>query len=405
MKVLIVEDALNSLKGHWFQYISDLVSDGRKLGYDIEIAVPRDAAPEVLDRLPCHPILSKSLFGQKKDPASLLISLKRILGHNFSLYTDLRRFLDKGHSFDLIISTTTRVDHLFAYGFLFWRSPWNIRKLVLIFIDTIGTYSKDHSEINFSKKLLLLKFGMKLLRFLRRGNQLILATESEGVARQYRLLSGAELKLLPHVTVMPPMDSLVGNGSVMPADLSPALLFATYGFTRYDKGLDVLQEALKLRSELARSTQYRFVLQWTGDYQLPDGSWIRKDPLLAASPQVSYIPPFLDSNEYHEWIGRTNVMVLPYRRGFYHDRLSRVAIDAAMVGIPIVYPKGTWLESFAINQASGVGFDAEDPSSLADAIYEAISRYDELKSVALMRRSGVVEAFSAKTFFDTIASL
>lgn len=404
MRVLIVEEALIGLHGHWFQYISDIIRDGKKAGYDVEVAVPKDASPEIISRLPCRPILTQSLFAKTHTHVSHWGSLKRILKHNISLYRDLNGFLNLGHSYDLIISTTTRVDHLFAYEFLLRKhSGRSIKKLVLIFIDTIASYSKDLSEIRFSKKLLLLKVGIKMIRFLSESSRIVLATESEGVAAQYRLFSGAKLSVLPHVTVLPKVPSF--EDGVGASSQQRPLTLATYGFTRYDKGLDVLQKALKLRKELTNSPELNFVLQWTGDYQMPDGSWVRKDALLEESPHISFIPPFVTSDEYYHWIAITKIMILPYRRGFYHDRLSRVAIDAALSGIPIIYPKGTWLESFVAGQASGVPFIAEDPASLADAIQEAVSRYDELKSLALMRMSHVADAFSAKAFFEAIRAI
>jgi len=406
MKVLIVEDALTSLSGHWFQYISDIVRDGAKAGYFIEVAVPKDASPEVMARLPSYPILSSSLSKRKGIQNSFLGSLWRIFSSNYSLFLDLKGFLKSDDSYDIIIVPSTRVDHLFAFYLLYLNSKkLNIRKIVLIFIDTVGIYSKDYSKVHFSKKSLIIKYGLKLTRLFSKTHKLNFAAESLGVARQFQLLSGVDFGVVPHVTVLPSLDGYRDKATTAaPISCSP-LVLGTYGFTRYDKGLDILQDAIKLLPTELQNANLRFILQWTGDYELPDGKLICKDPFLEKLPIVTYIPAFDGSDQYYSWIAKTNIMVLPYRRDFYCDRLSRVAIDAAIAGIPIVYPRGTWLESFVRSYASGVPFDAEDPLSLAESIGIAITRFVELRDKASKNTAMVADVFSAKAFFESIIKL
>jgi len=405
MKILIVEEALKSLHGHWFQYISDIVNGGREAGHEIEVAVHKDACPEILQALPCRPILNATVFEKDAAPAGKLCGLKRILAHNRSLYRDLRAFLSAGNSYDAIIATTPRLDHLLAYEFLHWRFPSRKRPhLVLIFVEAAGKYSADYSHISFGKKSLPLKFAMKLSRWLPERNKFSLVTESVGLARQFEKFCGIKFGLVPHVTRLPELDSYREKWKTPAAAVQPKIL-GTFGFTRYDKGVDVLQSAIKLLPPHTSQPDIRFAVQWTGDYQLPDGSWIRKDPALENSQIVQYIPAFSTSDEYYEWIARTDIMVLPYRKDFYYDKLSRVAIDGALAGMPIVYPSGTWLEWFVREHAAGVAFQPENPESLAKAIQEVLANFVELKAQAEARKQSTCEAFSARTFFDIIAVL
>jgi glycosyltransferase involved in cell wall biosynthesis len=406
MKVLIVEEALKGLHGHWFQYISDIVNGGREAGHEIEVAVHKDACPEILKALPCHPILTATVFEKNTVSAGKLGGFKRILAHNRSLYRDLRAFFSAGNSYDVIIATTPRLDHLPAYEFLHWRSQNGKRPhLVLIFVESVGRYSPDYSRITFGKKSLPLKFALKLSRLLPERKKFSLVTESQGLARQFEKFCGVKFGLVPHVTRLPALDSYREKWKQPAvAGVQPKIL-GTFGFTRYDKGVDILQSAIKLLAPRAGQPGIRFVLQWTGDYQLPDGSWIRKDPVLENSPLVQYIPAFSASEEYYEWIARTDIMVLPYRKDFYHDKLSRVAIDGALAGMPIVYPAGTWLESFVQEHAAGVAFLPEDPESLAEAIQEVLANFAELKARAEARKQSTREAFSSRTFFDIIEGL
>jgi glycosyltransferase involved in cell wall biosynthesis len=403
MKVLIVEDALTGLKGHWFQYISDIVRDGKNAGYDVEVAIPKDAAPEVLARLPSHAILSTSLSKRKTTKTSFFFSISRIFSSNRSLYLDLKEFLRSDNYYDLIISPSTRVDHLFAYIFIYKKCfPVKATGLALIFIDALANYTQDYQKKNYGLKLLPFKFGFWLTKILTKRDNFRLLTESPEMARQYHDFSGLSFAVVPHVTVMLTLEApREGALSTNSQDARP-LVFATFGFTRYDKGLDVYQEAVKYIQEQDGCLPAQFVMQWTGDYNLPDGRLVQKDPMLMTLPQVTYLPPFVESEEYIEWIAKTDVIVIPYRVGFYRDRMSRVAVDAAIAGIPIIYPRRTWMESFVKQFASGIPFEAGYPDSLAEAIREIISRYPELKTRSESLRTEVAELYSAKSFFENL---
>lgn len=405
MKVLIVEEALKTLHGHWFQYISDIVNGGREAGHQIEVAVHKEACQEILKSLPCRPILTNSVFEKDASPAGILGGLKRVLAHNRSLYRDLSALLSAGNSYDVIIATTTRVDHLLAYEAL--HSRFRHRSglyWVMIFVDAVGTYSPDYSSIQFSKKSLPLKLAMKLSRFLSDSDRFCMFTESKGLARRFEKFSGVKFSLVPHVTHLPTLKAFREEWRSAASSAPQPRILGTYGFTRFDKGLDVLQSAIKLLL-LRKQPDIRFVLQWTGDYYLPDGTYVHKDPALEVSPLVQYIPAFSGSDEYYKWIARTDIMVLPYRKDFYFDRLSRVAIDAALAGMPLVYPAGTWLEWFVEQHAAGVAFQPDKASTLADAIQEVLANYRELKARAEARKQSISEVFSARSFFKIIAAL
>ena len=403
MKILIVEEALKNLHGHWFQYISDIVNGGRAAGYEIEVAVHKDACPEILQALPCRPILNATVFEKNAAPAGKLGGLKRVFVHNRSLYRDLDKFFSAGNFYDIVIATTPRLDHLLAYRRLFRRhKDRGFRKLALLFIELVGNYSPDFSQIKFSPATLPLKFALLSFRPLLKSGQFIFITESEGLAWQYEKFCGIKFPLVPHVVSLPPLEPF--RTTRAEADSKQAL-FGSYGITRYDKGLDLLQAAIKLLKQQNGRQVPRFALQWIQDYQMPDGTWARKDPALMEDKAVDYLPAFSTSSQYYEWLARTDVMVLPYRVNFYHDKLSRVSIDAALAGIPFIYPKGTWMESLAKNHGAGVPFEPENVASLASALGEAVANLSELKAKASARQASARVAFSAKIFLDTIARL
>jgi glycosyltransferase involved in cell wall biosynthesis len=398
MKILIVEEALQNQHGHWFQYIGDICNGGRDAGHDIQVAVHRDACSEIRSTFNCHPILRENVFGNESRGGGL-VGFVRMLRRNVGLFQELRAHFNNGHHYDAVIATTPRIDHLYAY--LLLNLLWSgkaYRQLVLIFVESVGVYSPDYSTLSFKKKSLPLRWGLQLAKLLPGANRISLATESEGLARQFRAFCGADFTLLPHVTqwveTTSPRSPSVGR-----------LVLGTFGFTRYDKGLDVLQAAIRKLVGEGLPKGCHFVIQWTGDYALPDGTIVTLDQNLEDLDEIEYLTAFKQLEEYPEWLARTDIMVLPYRRNFYYDKLSRVAIDAAQAGQPIVFPKGTWLESFVAEYGAGVAFEPDDADSLAQALRTVVSDFVALREQATKRAVSARESFSAKRFFEIVENL
>ncbi len=398
MKVLIVEEALKDLRGHWFQYIGDICDGGREAGHEIEVAVHREACTEIREYFHCHPILSESVFGAEFK-VGRLSGLRRMLRRNRALFRELRAHFNRRHRYDVVIATTLRVDHIFACLLLNALGGGKFyEQLVLISVESVGTYSEDFSQLRFGMKSLPLKWGMQMTGCFPGARRIALATESEGLARQYLAFCGVKFHLVPHVT------RRVENREP-PPPRDGQLVLGTFGFTRYDKGTDVLQKALRRLVAEGMPEECRFVIQWTGDFRLPDGTLVAKDQELEWHADVEYLDPFTRSGDFPEWLAQTDVMMLPYRRHFYYDKLSRVAIDAAEAGMPMVYPAGTWLESFVAEYGAGVAFMPDDSDSLAQALRNVIRNYATLKTQAMERAETARQDFSARRFFEIIEGL
>jgi glycosyltransferase involved in cell wall biosynthesis len=398
MKVLIVEEALKSLHGHWFQYVGDIYDGGQEAGHQIEVAVHRDACPEILERFHCHPILGESVFGKDASGGGLK-GLLRMARRNISLLQELRNHFKRGHRYDAVIATTPRIDHLYSY--LALNQLWGgkaFMQIVLIFVESVGSYSEDFSTLHFGKKSLPLKWGMQLTKCLPNAKRIKLATESKGLARHFRGFCGLDFHLVPHVTqwVEPKNPPQRNNGK---------LVLGTFGFTRYDKGADVLQAALRILVSEGMPEGCHFVIQWTGDYRLPEGELITIDPELEKRPDVEYLGAFTSALNFPHWLARTDIMILPYRRAFYYDKLSRVAIDAAEAGMPMVYPRGTWLESFVAEYGAGVPFEPDNAQSLAEALKKVIRDFLNLRVQAQARAVATREEFSARRFFEIVENM
>ena len=88
-------------------------------------------------------------------------------------------------------------------------------------------------------------------------------------------------------------------------------------------------------------------------------------------------------------------MVLPYRKFVYKSRLSGVAIESAVNGIPIIATDNTWL-SWCIDEfASGIKIQENNPINLAEKIIFGHKNKKFFKDKAKMR-SSIAKSYNSK---------
>jgi len=235
-----------------------------------------------------------------------------------------------------------------------------------------------------------------------------------------------------------------GQGSALDSTAKPVLVVAP-GLARYEKGSDIFQEAIKLilSNEVASGERrvasaqnqsaagvsepvtndslsangalptfvtrdplpataagrpLRFVMQWPEDFDLPDGRRCAPDPDLLKDERVKFSKDLLTGEAYWDLLRQADVIVLPYRSESYRARVSRVAIEAAMLGKHMVYTKGTWICEVVAIGGAGVAIAEETPQSLAEAIQMAIGGLNTLQSEAERGMARVREFYSVSSF-------
>jgi glycosyltransferase involved in cell wall biosynthesis len=401
MKVLIVEEALQGLHGHYFQYLRDMAEGGRQAGHEIELLAHVNACDEIKNVLGAHPVLRRSVVGQAH-AGSPLQRLKEVASHNRNLRDDVLRWAEESNtSFDATIFPSVRLDHIWALHAIRKKDCGRrLGHLIAILIDAPGNFDSA-GRYHYPRSSWLLRLSLWWIAGTPRRSGLSFAAESAGMVRQFENFSRRHFGYVPHVTEMP---KLVTRLNTSESFSSNPLTLGTFGFTRFDKGHDVLQNAIKKIPESDHAS-FHFVIQWTGDYRLPDGVLVEKDPQLMRSCHVTYLPRFSNSEEYHNWLSRVDAIILPYREAFYQDRLSRVAIDAALVGLPVVYPRRTWLAEFFSSYGAGVAFDAESPTSLTEAIITLTRDYGALVKQAKNNIEKTRRDFSGQEFFSCVGRM
>jgi glycosyltransferase involved in cell wall biosynthesis len=415
MRTLIVEEALQTGKGHWPSYIGGLCEGMRAAGDEVEVLMHRQASAGLAESLKGTPYLSKNCW---LDPAS-----QGALGgirHNLTFRKELASWVKHHPPYDWICALTMRLQHLLAFALLSRSTaiPKETRFL-LLFVQGFGYYTGPDSPIAFpsSPSNRLASFCFRLLGPAVRAGRVVLAAETRGMQQELASFSGLPVSLFPHPVPPPPrpapdsgneeqrtrnQEPLAINQEQSTKHKEQVITITCPGFARHEKGNDLLQEAIRILLAGGHADRFRFVMQWPEPFAMPDGSNLGPDPGLLADPRVEFLNDSLDAEAYEALLSRTDLIVLPYRASSYHNRLSRVAIEAATRAIPLIYTKGTWTAEVADLVGGGVEIPAETPQAVTDAILEAAAKFESLKAVARTGGTQVAAFHSASGFRERL---
>jgi glycosyltransferase involved in cell wall biosynthesis len=119
-------------------------------------------------------------------------------------------------------------------------------------------------------------------------------------------------------------------------------------------------------------------------------------------PNVRFFENPLSPEDYLRELSETDWLILPYRVGSYKGRCSRISIEACVMGIPVIYSKGTDLEEVVRSHGEGIGVPEEDADALANAIRLALQENRAFKEKAVVKQVHAQAIFSGRYFFEAI---
>ena len=394
MRVLIAEEALQSGAGHWPSYIGGLGTAFREAGDEVDIAVHREAGKALCGQLGGTPWFSRNCWVDTRSQGAL-----GGLRHNLIYRRELKRWLNNSaEPYDWVLALTVRPQHLLALARL-GREARALRggRLLLLFVQGFGRYNGSDMHVSFPSTPThrMARFCFRLLAPAVRKERVVLAAETDGMRRELEQFSGLPVRLFPH-PVPPPRELPPPTAGVSPFRLTAP------GFARHEKGSDLLREAIEGLLEKNAADGIEFVLQWPEPFAMPDGALLGPGKKLESDPRVRLVNENLDPAAYEELIASSGAVLLPYRRNSYHNRLSRVAIEAAGRGKPLVYTTGTWTEEVAGIAGTGVPVREESAEALAAAILEAMARRHELEAEARAGAAAVAAFHTAETFREQL---
>ena len=151
-------------------------------------------------------------------------------------------------------------------------------------------------------------------------------------------------------------------------------------------------------------TKAAFKLQWLGDFKDEKGQTLSKDPWLEKQVNFEFITDYFKEGSYMKQVARTDVMLLPYRAS-YSLRVSRVVIEAMIMGIPVITTQGTTLHQQAEAFGAVVSCQPNSMESLTEAIEHTVNNLDSLQDMAGQRAESAREHFSVNHFRQLILKM
>ncbi len=390
MRILIIEEAVKENTGHWVNYIGDLAAGLRECGDQVDVLIHKEADPAIAERLRAIPWCRRSLFdGSRKNLAFSLV-------HPLSFQRDVVRYLRQAESYDVVMSLTMRFQHLVGWNLTLRSRPRTDKTcFLLLFVQGPGEEVPSRTGIPAIRQKLRSRLFRFLLRALRRyvsDGRIVLAAETGEMKERYERFSGLRFRQFPHPVRMRRRSP---NGKGKSND---GLVLNCPGFARYEKGSDLLQRAMERFYADHAESRVRLVVQWLEPFLKPDGEFEHPSEVLLQDPRCWYIRHVLPPEKYDQTLRRTGVMVRPYRANAYAARVSRVAIEAAVLGIPMIYTRGTWLEERVGAFGAGIACENENVDSLYAAIVEMVNHYPEYRERARAKREAAREYFSVREF-------
>ena len=393
-KILIVEESLRDLKAHWFEYIKTIAAAAQDNNWQVDVVSHQDVASEIKQQLSIFPLFRHAYYLDNHKKKLLGWRYYGFLIHSLRCLKVLSPFLNRQPRYDEIFVPTVLLHHLIAWLAIAYFHPSAPKHITLFFVTNPGVWHRDKQRAILLKSARLQGWLLKLFSHSVKQGKVTLAVETKGAKREFEQLAGVPFSLLPHP--VPEFD--------LESTSDEALNFACYGFARYEKGSDLFKKAIT--RILARQPDFeaQFRLQWVEPFTLPYGVICQPDREFCQHSQVSIIDRPLPSQDYQTLLQDTKCMVLPYRNSSYHARVSRVAIEAIFLGIPVIYTKGGWLEEVVTEFGAGIGIEDENVSDLVAAIELMSVNYSCYRQQAMARIPKARRYFCSQNFFNLLIS-
>lgn len=398
-RLLIVEEALKNRKGFWYEYNKAIVKEACSRGIDVTLLAHKAIENDIQKELNARSFFPKISFAQFYNHPNAFFRYFSIICNNILVFQLIRHHLKVNPAYDIILVPTVTLYHWIAWRWLvlLGGGRW-FQKVVLTIRNNAGEYNPEYRSYKFNTSARILA---KIVRSFRRPVELKiveLASDSNRLADQHTKLTGLPFRTYPHPR---PTNHL----AVLRPEVGckKQLVFSALGSPRYEKGSDLIVQAISILLKTEPKLPIKFTIQWNDRVFKPDGEEVFLSEELKHSEKVEVICRNLSSAEYQNRIDASDLMLLPYRRVQYYARVSGIAIEAFQSGIPCICIADTWLEECMNNIGAGYAIEKETAEALSSGIlkvvknYKTIRKYD-LSKIIMARRMHSPEAFLDKLF-------
>lgn len=227
----------------------------------------------------------------------------------------------------------------------------------------------------------------------------------------------------PGVIVLGPTEAVIGpfrecgfrDARVVPYPITPSgpgeecsggrfrhILFA--GAARRDKGFSRVVDLVC--DMAAKGVAIPTSIQASPDHYEKRDAGIREDLdrlRKAAPPWLCMYPDTLGAEEYRKMFEGA-IVLQPYAREDFADRISGVTLDAFSAGAPVVATAGTWMARAADRFAAGAAVPDLSPPALLSAVETIRAEYPRYHRNAIEAGKALQEEHGARHLLEVLAS-
>jgi glycosyltransferase involved in cell wall biosynthesis len=228
----------------------------------------------------------------------------------------------------------------------------------------------------------------------------------------------------PDLTIMGPTETVVGvfrdggfrdvrivpyPGSPTPAEGTGAegvfrrVLYA--GAARRDKGFPAVVDFVRFLANAG--TGMPVAVQASPDHygKFDEGIPAELDRLRKSSAAwLTILPETLAATEYRAMFDGA-IVLQPYSRDDFTDRISGVTLDALEAGAPVVATAGTWMARAALRFGAGVALEDLSPASIQSAVETIRAEYPRFRRNALDAGKVFRKEHDARQLLEVLLSM
>lgn len=227
----------------------------------------------------------------------------------------------------------------------------------------------------------------------------------------------------PDLTLMGPTETAVGvfrecgfrDVRVVPYPGSPAspepvdavgafrhVLFA--GAARRDKGFPAVVDFVRFLADTG--SEVPVTVQASPEHYGKFDDGIQAELLRlrkSSAAMLAILPDTLGTTEYREMFDGA-IVLQPYSRVDFADRISGVTLDALEAGAPVIATAGTWMARAALRFGAGVALEDSSPVSIRSAVEAVRAEYPRFRRNALAAGAALRKEHDSRQLLEVLLS-
>ena len=393
MRIHLFDPQVNRFDGHYAAYDAAIIAEVTRRGFDTALYGNIRQTSSISATLHIEPVFRRGMFEEvATDP--LVWGLENFvqLGREFA--EDLGGLgIERFHDDDLAF-----FPNIIQYqidGVRQWLSalPSGRRPKAVLKLSYL-THAMPYLQLRANKEIIPLLYRFAMRRLVADHPRTRICTDTEEMARQFSLIAGVPVELVPLPLSFDAVSPTSHNGS--------PLRVAYLGHASPLKGFHILPEVIT--RIVASKDPVHFLVQCYGDGQLCADLESACSRVPAES--LSLIRGAVEADRYRELLASSDIILLPYAREFYGWASSGIFAEAMSGAKVVITTEGTWpAAQLARFGGGGITVKNVNGEAIAEAIRRAARGFSELKRRATKAVSAWKSYHSASALVDRLLAI